>query len=500
VPKQSNHNFTYFLKLKRSNTEFGIINLRYRYGGHFKIERSTGITIPVKHWDDKKKEIKIRKELKAEISLLAKIKSKVKIQTSQLLEEHTDAETALNAIFDIEDQFGTLRGQWMIYSKEKGHDKYNTTYGKINAAINNLETFLKESNQSKYIPLSLKYFQNKSLVKKFAELMFTNLSVNTATEYLENLDRVIVFNKRVAKPFQELYRSEPTKKIQKIPAQLIFDSIDKINTPLQLEGVLFWLYSFCLRGLDGQDITLISEKNIIEGWDEGTYLHNSSYSDEIDEPVYDMAYHFGLGRKKTNQFEMQVIGNAYPTPQIRKMLKILIQKNKPEWSTDNEIKIFNFDAKSDKGKWKSASDRYGQALRKVIGTSFKTTRHTFTSAADSLGVSTKYQAALIGNKDRTGSIDNYSSRDNKKLDLIHLNILDAYNVTTIWKKILNKCQFVPTEYEYHFLDKENIAKNRPNLKTNRPLKHIPKGWVKEYEETEDTWMSISDGVYRGTAK
>lgn len=108
--------------------------------------------------------------------------------------------------------------------------------------------------------------------------------------------------------------------------------------------------------------------------------------------------------------------------------------------------------------------------------------------------------ALIGNKDRTGSIDNYSSRDNKKLDLIHLNVLDAYNVTTIWKKILTKCQFVPTEYEPHFLDEENITKNKPNTKINRPLKHIPKGWVKEYEETDDTWMSISDGVYRGTAK
>ena len=42
-----------------------------------------------------------------------------------------------------------------------------------------------------------------------------------------------------------------------------FDGFNKINTPLQLQSYLWFLYSFCLQGMDGADIVSLREGDFI---------------------------------------------------------------------------------------------------------------------------------------------------------------------------------------------------------------------------------------------
>ena len=164
------------------------------------------------------------------------------------------------------------------------------------------------------------------------------------------------------------------------------------------------MYSFCLRGLDGQDITLVSDELLVENDPVYDYIY------DFDIEGYDTPIHVELTRTKTRARTFTLMVNAYPTLSILYLLKEVIRINRPdEVNEEDGLKLFKWDRLSNKRKWDLYADFLQGRLTAILGNSFKSTRHTFTSTADKLGVALSDQQALIGNKSRKGSIANYSS-------------------------------------------------------------------------------------------
>ena len=47
-----------------------------------------------------------------------------------------------------------------------------------------------------------------------------------------------------------------------VPYTSILDALNKVNSKQQYEAIIFWLYMFCLTGIDAIDIANTSEDNI----------------------------------------------------------------------------------------------------------------------------------------------------------------------------------------------------------------------------------------------
>ncbi len=109
---------------------------------------------------------------------------------------------------------------------------------------------------------------------------------------------------------------------------------------------MFWLYSFCLRGLDGQDVTLVSDKLLVEDSPLADYIY------DFDIEGYDTPVHIELKRKKTAARTFTLLINAYPTLSINELLKKVIRINRPdEVNEDDGLKLFKWDRLTNKRKW-----------------------------------------------------------------------------------------------------------------------------------------------------
>ena len=274
----------------------------------------------------------------------------------------------------------------------------------------------------------------KTHTDEIVRSLYSNTRKNTATEYLKKLNTVLKdYNEDEFrdKYFQKYYQTEDTKLKRPVKIESVNNAIKKINSLKRLEAFLFWMYSFCLRGLDGQDVTLVSDKLLVEDYPLGDYIY------DFDIEGYDTPVHIELKCKKTAARTFTLLINAYPTLSINELLKKVIRINRPnEVNEDDGLKLFKWDRLTNKRKWDLYADFLQGRLIKILGNSFKSTRHTFTSTADTLGVALSDQSALIGNKSRKGSIASYSTIDEKRLDYIHLDVLGQYDIIRTYISLL----------------------------------------------------------------
>ena len=179
------------------------------------------------------------------------------------------------------------------------------------------------------------------------------------------------------------------------------------------------------------DCILIENILALEDYPPGDYIY------DFDIEGYDTPVHIELKRKKTAARTFTLLINAYPTLSINELLKKVIRINRPnEVNEDDGLKLFKWDRLTNKRKWDLYADFLQGRLIKILGNSFKSTRHTFTSTADTLGVALSDQSALIGNKSRKGSIASYSTIDEKRLDYIHLDVLGQYDIIRTYISLL----------------------------------------------------------------
>jgi len=427
--KRSFHNLTIYTRpLVNGDLSLWV---RHKFGSGKYSYSKTDIVVPAKSWDAKKKEVKSRDEFKVYRDKFKLLVSKRQELIDQLNVGEITVEQALRKIqlYHIADT-PTLRDFFeneFLNSKPKDYSRE-----KYDSIFNTLETSLQEAKLSDLTPLKISFF--KTHIDEIVNALKRTTKKNTATEYLKKLNTVLKAydeNEFRDKYFKKYYETEDVDIKRPVELETLNNAIKKITSLKRLEAYLYWLYSFCLRGLDGQDITLVSDELLVEDYPVEDYIY------DFDLEGYDTPVHIELRRKKTSARTFTLMVNAYPTLSILYLLKEVIRINRPdEVNEEDGLKLFKWDRLSNKRKWDLYADFLQGRLTAILGKSFKSTRHTFTSTADKLGVALSDQQALIGNKSRKGSIANYSSIYEKRLDYIHLDVLGQYDIIRTYIELL----------------------------------------------------------------
>jgi len=427
--KRSYHNLTIYTRpLVNGDLSLWV---RHKFGsGNYSYTKSD-IVIPANSWDAKKKEVKSREEFKVYRDKFRQLVSKRQELIDKLNREEIQPEDALNQIrfYHIQDTPELVHFFENEFLASKPKD-YNTE--KYYSIFNELHNSLIEAKLKHLTPVKIQYF--KTHTNQIVNALKATKKPNTATEYLKKLNTVLkVYDEKefTDKYFKKYYETEDVKMKRPVKVEALNNAIKKINSLKRLEAYLYWLYSFCLRGLDGQDVTLVGDELLVEDYPIKDYIYDFDFED------YDMPIHIELSRKKTRARTFTVLINAYPTLSILNLLKDVIRINRPdEVNEDDGLKLFNWDRISNKRKWDLYADFLQGRLNEILGNSFKSTRHTVSSTADQLGVALSDQQALIGNKSRSGSIAHYSTIDEKRLDLIHLDVLGQYDIIRTYINLL----------------------------------------------------------------
>ena len=490
--RKSNHNLVFSPKLNSAG-EF-IIYVRHNFGSGKISHRKTDLKIPLKAWDNKKKEVKSRKEFAAyrtKFNLLDKRRNEI---LDQLNQNKITVESALNAIPLYNQPESEVLLNWFedVYLENK-RNLSNDYIKKIYSIISEIDKALIENKKQHLVPAKLDYFKNPDYLADIANSLFKAKTKNTATDYLKKLNTVLKGWDRSyfqSLPFQEYYQTEATNLKRPVTINELIAAIPKINSYKRLEAYLFWLYSFCLRGLDGQDVTLVSDKLKVESTALNDYIFEQENNDD---PI-----HIEIKRKKTSARTFTVLVNAYPTLSILKLLKQVLEITRPnEVNQDDELKLFKWDVVSNKRKWDLYSDFIQGRLKKLIGQSFKSTRHTIASTAERVGADLNLQSALIGNVSRSGSIKHYSSLDEKKLDLIHLDIIGRFQVIRIYLTLVKHIKSIDT------LSIDPVRKIDQLVYGMNKTKHLDKSWQeiqRRYLDNESDTLDfdLESNVFKGT--
>ena len=427
--KRSFHNLTIYTRpLVNGDLSLWV---RHKFGSGKYSYSKTDVVIPANSWDAKKKEVKSRQEFKEYREKYKQLSRKRQelidsLNLNQILPEDALKQIQHYHIADTPELIDYFENEF-LGSKPKDYNQE-----KYKAIFNKLETSLIDSKLSHLLPLKMIYF--KTHTNEIVRALKDTTSKNTATEYLKKLNTVLKAydeDEFRDKYFSKYYETEDVDIKRPVNIETLNNAIKKINSLKRLEAYLFWLYSFCLRGLDGQDVTLVSDELLVEDYPVEDYIYN------FDIENYDMPIHIELKRTKTRARTFTLMVNAYPTLSILYLLKEVIRINRPdEVNEEDGLKLFKWDRLSNKRKWDLYADFLQGRLTKILGKSFKSTRHTFASTADKLGVALSDQKALIGNKSRKGSIANYSTIDEKRLDYIHLDVLGQYDIIRTYINLL----------------------------------------------------------------
>ena len=494
--KRSYHHLSYFPK--PLNNKRLSIYIRHKYGTDNPLYQKTDIIIPESAWDKKKKEVKLKTDYKEYRKRFEEIEANRLVLERKLNDSEIEPKEALNKLKVYKNLSSIGLREYFentfVQSRKEG---YNPT--KYHSIFKKLEEGLEKTNKGHLIPVNIHYF--KSQRNDIVKALFKVNSKNTATEYLKKLNTVLKEYDAKTYPneyFKDKYQTEDVEPRQAVKLNTLLDAIPKIKTYKQLEAYLFWLYSFCLRGLDGQDVTLVEDKLVVEqGKVWGDYIH--------EQEGYEEQAHIQIRRKKTGARTINVLFNAYPTLSILRLLKHVISITRPkELNKKDELKLFKWDRVTNKRKWDLYSDFLQGRLNHLIGSSFKSTRHTVATLADRLSVSLSDQSALIGNKSRTGSIQNYSAVDNQRLDFIHLEMLGQFQIIRVYITLLKHLKAVGDDktIEINIDTKDRVTNTDLYVFNNNIDKHLSDSWQVTQREALDrerqpVEFDLDAGVYRG---
>ena len=151
-----------------------------------------------------------------------------------------------------------------------------------------------------------------------------------------------------------------------------------------------------------------------------------------------------MPRKKTEKSKMRILFNAFPTLSIIYHLKRLVKLNHSQYagSKNDPYAIYGFDVNTEEGsdKWEVLRQNYQSKLKRMIGQSFKSTRHTFTSVGVDAGIQDIKLKELLGHSVTKGALRRYKRTDISELDLIHLQIFDDSDIINVYKNLVETLQ------------------------------------------------------------
>lgn len=451
MPKQNkSHNFWIALNISNKKIseikpldEFSL-NLLYKYGS-LKKRANIGFKIAFKHWDRDSKKIITRylnqyPEYEAIQTRIDDIKSRINGVKSKMQKGQITLSNAFIEILERKSDESVL--EWYESYSKRVLTKVSTR-NKVLRIINATQNYCKTEGKKEYEVLRFNHFADPHSIEILSSIIKSNpkLSSSTAHGYLKVLEQTAgKYDKNLKGCFTKnsLLPTYNDPMIEVTELSTLYQAIDKIKTLQDLEAFLFWLLSFCLRGLDGQDITRIRGE-MITSEDEYSDAYDHYIPDYFEEG-FEHKKVLTLNRKKWGK-KMRILFNAYPTMHIFHNLKNLVKLNHKEYANKGKdpYAIYNFDVNTDKGqaKWDKLRRNYAGKLSNLIGKSFKNTRHTFVSFGEDLGVPDVKLSEILGHRSTKGSLRKYKKFSIQEIDLIHLQILDDSDIINLFHTLYN---------------------------------------------------------------
>ncbi|MDA9183540.1 hypothetical protein N9O26_02275 [Flavobacteriaceae bacterium] len=250
-------------------------------------------------------------------------------------------------------------------------------------------------------------------------------------------------------------------------------SFNEINTVTQLSAYLYWLYSFCLKGMTGNDIPNLEKKWLeFEGLDDTlNHYHQFGFiikSDDPSIPNFNTKVNYWLYRGKKGT-QLKGVYNLFPVLLIQKWLKhcLSISHSKYAYKGDDPIRLFNFKTKDDNGnmipegveKWDKIRNTFYHIYKKKFNGALHQTRHTYTEQQIRLGHSDSEQRRDKGHKP-IGSLKNYSQGTGQIVsdEIRQISVNDSFGVDRmvemLLKSFLGKKDILGEPYSNKEIEKE----------------------------------------------
>ena len=427
----------------------GLLSVKVRIKiGTTKREQKTGVEVASDDWHHEQGQIKTKSVAKYTEAnhYLREISDRVDAVRLKLIRGVISTETAFDELLGLNVREGSVLEFVKAY-KPDGKTKIQT----INKHITNIraiESRLKRDGIN-LVPLTFDHLRDLSVIGRINTSITTaNLKTNTMASYQKSLNWVATKAKLPnPKPFTTegyLVSEKPTGKNQPIDSRQLMLGLNQINTLHQFEALCFWLYSFCLLGLDGIDICRITEKNIAtEGFrgDLNDFIPEAEVlgREDLSKPL-----HVHLKRSKTRRqgtdsgVDAIFLINLFPTLHIHRLLWCAMRTKPYAYKGSDKLRLFNFDIETPEGlkQWTDIRTSYRQAIGERLGTTTQRARHTITHEGGKIGLSKSQKDELLNHKVK-GVIAHYLSKNQLEADIAHTHILQGYSILKVFEVILD---------------------------------------------------------------
>ena len=412
--------------------------------------RKTGVEVKEEDWSGTDGNIKAQSAHKypEESKYFSKIIQRYGTVKQRLLEGTISEDTAFTELLGLNIREGNILDFVKAYPPDEKTKRQ--TIDKHIANIRAIESRLKRDGNKALTPISFDHLSDLSVIKKINTSITTaDLKQNTMASYQKSLNWVATRAKlENRKPFTTegyLVSEKPSDKNHPISSRELLLKMNNIRTLQQFEAMCFWLYSFCLLGLDGIDICRINEKKIAEeafGGDINDFIPEAEVLDRKDlaQPL-----HIHLKRSKSRRqgsdsgVDAIFLINLFPTLQIHRLLKNAMSVRSYAYKGNDRLKLFNFDVDKPEGlkQWVTIRTAYRQAIGDKLGTTTQRARHTISHQGQKIGISTAKIDELLNHKIK-GVMAHYATPLQLESDIAHTHILQNYSILQVFELMIQR--------------------------------------------------------------
>ena len=264
----ANHNFIFTNDSKKPDAHGNYrIHVQYKYK-KIKKGRVTPVRIPSQSWDKANNWIKgsHEKKLEQEREALNRLKDRFKHVRYSMAEGKMTIDEGFNYILNkTNDQELSDFLKKLKPNKKRGI----STLRKHKQNLSAIESHFKRLKYYNLKDLTFVHLNSLDTVKEISRVLDeeADLKPNTVSGYLKTLDLMTKLNgSPLSKPFasNQLIPTEQAGDNTPVFYAEIMNGLNRVNTLHQFTGFMWWLYSFCLMGMDGIDIANISEDNLCD--------------------------------------------------------------------------------------------------------------------------------------------------------------------------------------------------------------------------------------------
>jgi len=512
-------NLSLYSNIAKAN-EKHIVYIVHRYKNQTK-RKSTNYEVSKDHWDSKLGMIKTDCQQlypQSMIDDLYSMQGQFNVLRIALREKRINYTTAFDKLLKKGSDEVDLKKFVMTSPKCK---KFTPkTKQKIISFIKAIEKKLREAKHH-FTVLTTDVIVDEVYCNEINEILReSNISNNTRRDYLQKLDAVSrqtdhlknsVFKSEGLYPKLEDTSRDP------VEFDALMDGINDIRTLQDLEAYLFWIYSFCLLGLDANDIVNLDESMVaVKGDKINNHYHPEAQFLDLFSKMTEKI-HLKFFRKKS-KVPMTICINLIPILFIRDWLHYLVKINRPEhaYTGSDRLRIYNFktltaagkDDMEGEAKKKSITDTYRDKTSRMFGGTIQQTRHTVTAQGQENGMTNSELNGQLGHSAK-GSLKHYLKAHQIPKDVNHIHIIQEFGILNILKCLIYKSMTmveIVNSAEVSFKPPWNMDMDMDNKQTSLTLNTIGSGvltlWSVEDEKRYQTLLSkeskgrweILDGV------